>query len=56
MKPALVKWLVERLIWLIVGAISGGTAINISYGDLKFQIGQLEQIVEVIAPENPVIK
>ena len=56
MKPELFRGLAKIIIALLVGAFSGGMVININYSPLKFQVGQLKQTVEVLAPENPILK
>ena len=53
MKPELFREIIKIIFALIVGAGAGGTVFNIN---LKFQVGQLEQAVEVLAPENPLVK
>jgi len=56
MNPVIVKEGFKYLAGMLTGAIIGGTPIYLEMGTTKFQLGQCVQTVEVLAPENPVVK
>lgn len=55
-KKTLAKESVKAIGWLLVGVLSAGGYFTFEFMGTKLQVGQLTQVVEALAPDNPILK